>query len=128
MKIVPERLEKYKSYLYKNIDSLFDKSGPDTPAMPASYILVIMYATEMVGEALDEGATPEQASEEMKDLGLTGYMAGIVAFVVANYSIRGGEFREWWNDRYGEKEDTGTVNSALMTISTKEKKNGNKPN
>ena len=67
MKVIPERLEKYKAYMHKNIDSLFEKKDDPVDSMPTSYILAIMLATEQVGEALDEGATPEQAAEEMKD-------------------------------------------------------------
>lgn len=122
MRIIPERVEKYKAYMHKNIDSLFDQTGDVTDKMPTSYILAIMLATEQVGEALDAGATPEQAAEEMKDMGLTGYMAGMAALMVSSYNPRGEEFRVWWNEKYGAKEAKGTVNPAIVTVKPKKGK------
>lgn len=103
MNIVPERLEKYKAYMHKNIDTIFLKTG-EYKDMPTSYIIAIMLATELCGEALDNGATPEQASEELKEYGLSNYMVAIAVSIVCMYNPRGGEFQEWWNAKYGGKE------------------------
>lgn len=103
MKIVPERLEKYKKYMHQSIDTLFTKEKGNED-MPASYVIAIILATELCGEALDKGATPEQASEELKDHGLSNYMIAVAVSIVCMYNPRGGEFHEWWNNKYGVKE------------------------
>jgi hypothetical protein len=64
-----------------------------------------------------------KADEETKAGGLTGFMAGCVAQMVAKCHERGEEFRQKWNIKYqlqdeGEKANKGkgVLNPALLTI------------
>ena len=55
--------------------------------------------------------------------GITGFMAGAVAQMVARCHSRGDEFNDKWNAHYGiAKEDArgATVNPAILTIETEE--------
>lgn len=112
MKIKDGLEEKYKKYLYKNIDSLFEKDGT-----PNSYVLAVLLVTELVGEELDEGKSPEEAEKAMHGYHISGFMAGAVAGTIVRYHPRGEEFKTWWNERFGVKDAEGTVNPALVTIS-----------
>lgn len=77
-------------------------------------------ASVSVMEALDSGATPEEAKKKMYGHELTGFLAGCVAQTVSYFSPRGEEFRSFWNNQYGISEDKeGVVNPALMTIKSK---------
>ena len=60
-----------------------------------------------------------KADDDTKAGGLTGYMAGAVASMVAQCHSRGEEFKLQWNRGYGVDDATvGTVNPALVTIDT----------
>ena len=123
MQIVDDKKDAYKKYLHKNIDSLFDDKDQITKEMPASYILAIMLATELVGESLDDGDSPQIASNKMAGMGLTGYMAGMAVAMVVRFHPRGEELRIWWNKQWGmERKEKGTINPALIKVSTKKKK------
>lgn len=60
-----------------------------------------------------------QADKEL-DAGITGFMAGAIASMVATVHSRGEEFRASWNKGYGvEAKGKGVVNPAIVTISDK---------
>jgi len=51
--------------------------------------------------------------------GITGFMAGGAARLIAVCHSRGDEFNKAWNKTFGIEDDTtGTVNPAIMTIGT----------
>lgn len=60
-----------------------------------------------------------RADKETEAGGITGYMAGAAASIIANAHSRGSEFRGKWNALFGVKSDKGTVNPAILTISEK---------
>jgi hypothetical protein len=63
------------------------------------------------------------ADKNIKAGGITGFMAGAVASMVAQCHSRGQEFRLNWNNEHGVGEDDakgGTVNPAIMTIGEKD--------
>jgi hypothetical protein len=60
-----------------------------------------------------------KANKDIDAGGITGFMAGAVAHMVAECHERGEEFRKIWNDEH-EYEGEGVVNPALVTISTKD--------
>ena len=63
-----------------------------------------------------------EASKNVDSGGITGFMAGAVATMVAQCHSRGEEFNDKWNEAYGvskEKALGSTVNPALITIDTK---------
>ena len=56
-----------------------------------------------------------RANEDTKAGGITGFMAGAVASIIAKVHSRGKEFNKAWNKSYGVEEDTdGTVNPAIQ--------------
>ena len=62
-----------------------------------------------------------RAEHDVGEDGITGFMAGCIAQMVGQLHSRGDEFRRVWNEGYGvteEKVEGGTVNPAIMTIST----------
>jgi len=88
-----------------------------------SYGYGVVLATSLVGKALDEGKSPEEADNASDGIGITGFMAGCVAHWIAHYHPRGEEFRRWWNKAMqihdeGEKanESGGVLNPALLNI------------
>ena len=120
MKVKIELVEEYKKYLHNNIDSLFEQESG--LKMPSSYALAVILATELVGEALDEGMTPEEADKQMQGLNLTGFMAGAAAQTVAHFNPRGDQFKKYWNEQFGVKDAKGVVNPAIVHIEPKAKK------
>lgn len=104
-KIIPSLKEEWKTEVSRNACD------------PYSFGVVV--ATTRVFEALDQGATPEQAEKGMLGLGISGFMAGCVAGWVGKYHERGNEFRTYWNDKWGvdeEKAKGGMVNPAILTL------------
>lgn len=85
-------------------------------------------------EIMDENDQPldcwgiiSRADRESGAGGITGFMAGCVASMVAKCHSRGEEFRKLWNRSTqigdeGEKanRDGGVLNPALLTVGTKE--------
>ena len=64
-----------------------------------------------------------EASKNVDSGGITGFMSGAVATMVAKCHSRGEEFNDSWNGHYGvskEKAGKNTVNPAILTIETKE--------
>ena len=68
-----------------------------------------------------------RADDEVKAGGITGFMAGCVTSIVGQCHSRGDEFRRKWNKdvqigNEGDKanEEGGTLNPALLNISTKD--------
>jgi hypothetical protein len=60
-----------------------------------------------------------EADKESKAGGITGFMAGAVAQMVATCHARGDEFRRDFNKEFGveeEKAQGGVVNPAILTI------------
>ena len=109
--------EKWNSYVEKNTDA---------------YGGACVKVANRVMELLDEDKTPLhngyhpdihtahglicKADDESKAGGITGFMAGCVAQMVAECHERGDEFRKSHN---GEKyQGEGVVNHALLTIQT----------
>lgn len=105
MKIKQGLEDEYKKYVEVNSKDDYSKAVID--------------AGEAVGQALDEGKTVEEAEKSMHGHHLTGYMAGGVAQAIAHFHPRGEEFRKFWNKGYGVESEVGTVNPAIVTISTK---------
>ena len=107
MKIKKGLEEKYKKYVAINSKDDYSKAVVD--------------AGEVVGKALDEGKTLQEAHDVMHGHDLTGFMAGCVAQAIARYHPRGEEFRVWWNAKNGIKDTKkkGVVNPAIMTLKTK---------
>ena len=60
-----------------------------------------------------------RADDEINAGGITGFMAGCVANMVAKFHSRGEEFRKAWNKPYlkdGQEDKGGVVNPAIITI------------
>ena len=60
-----------------------------------------------------------RADEDVGAGGLTGFMAGAVAFTVAKCHSRGEEYRKAWNSGWlkkGEEDKGGVVNPAILSI------------
>lgn len=102
MKIKIGLEQEYAEYVKKNSENGYSKACVD--------------AGEMIGNALDEGKTPEEAEETLhgKDLGLTGFMVGAAMQGVVYFNPRGEEMKIWWNKFCGGSgEEKGTI---IMTI------------
>ena len=52
--------------------------------------------------------------------GITGFMAGVAASILTQCWEYGKIFNVWWNKQWGVENAEGTVNPAIMTVSTKE--------
>ena len=91
-----------------------------------SYGKACMDVTRRVMEILDEDQPFDthgiicQADKDVKAGGITGFMAGCVAQMVAQVHSRGKEFNKQWNKGYGVENKEGTVNPAILTIGPKE--------
>lgn len=71
---------------------------------------------------LQEGATCDEVEQIYSKMGLTGSMACAVSSTITHFSPRGNEFRKYWNSQYGiSEEEKGTVNPAVLTLSSKTK-------
>lgn len=118
MRVKPELIQKYKEYLIKNVieNAGVERKGGE---IPLAYSMEILTCTELVGIALDEGKTPEEAMNETNGRNITGFMAGAVASAIAMYHFRGDEFKKWWNESWGRPSAEGVVNPAIMTLKTK---------
>ena len=60
-----------------------------------------------------------KADEDIKAGGITGFMAGAVAFMISQCHERGDEFKKVWNNHHNHDGD-GVVNPAVVTIETKD--------
>lgn len=98
-----------------------------------SYGGTCINVAKRVMELLDEDPTPLEvgyypnlhtphglickADSDIDAGGITGFMAGAVAQMVAQCHERGNEFNKAWNSEYGVTEDIeGTVNPAIVTL------------
>ena len=74
-----------------------------------------------VCECLDKGLTPKEAEDEgIKDSGITGYQAGVMASMISHFHPRGEEFKKYFNKQCGGTgEEKGTINPAILTVKTK---------
>lgn len=71
---------------------------------------------------LQEGATCEEVEKIYIEMGLTGYMSGAVSSMIAHFSTRGVEFRQYWNKKFGiTEEEKRVVNPAVLVLSSKNK-------
>lgn len=103
MKIVEGKEEAYGKYVQINSEDDYSKQ--------------CITAGEAVGASLDEGASPAVALLAMNGMGLTGYMAAMVAKAIAHFHPRGEEIREEWNKQWGaEGLENGLVNPAIMNV------------
>lgn len=81
------------------------------------YGFAVMEVVSKLGANLDKGMSPEDAeADAIKDSGITGFMAGAMAGMIAQLHPRGEEFNKWWNNKFGVKDSKGTVNPAILTI------------
>lgn len=86
-----------------------------------SYGWGVMEVVSKLGAALDEGLPCDKAeAKAIKGSGITGYMAGAMAGMIAQLHPRGEEFNKYWNHQFGVEDSDGTVNPAIMTIGGKE--------
>ena len=85
----------------------------------------VMELLDETKEPLHPGYAPDlltphglicKADEDIQAGGITGFMAGAVAQMVATCHERGEEFRKIWNGEYKGK---GVVNPASITLNTK---------
>lgn len=85
------------------------------------YAQEIVNTAERVGNALDEGKSPEEAEKECHGHDLTGNMVGMAMEVVVKFNPRGDEMKVWWNKHCGGTgEEKGTINPAIITFKDKE--------
>lgn len=85
------------------------------------YGFAVLEVVSKLGANLDAGMSPEKAEDKaIEGSGITGFMAGAMASMIAQLHPRGAEFREYWNGQFGVKNDKGTVNPAIMTLKSKE--------
>ena len=102
--------EKWDIYVSKNKDS-YGKACVDT--------------ARRVMEILDEEKdfdTHEiigRADKEVEAGGLTGFMAGAVAEMISICYSRGDEFKKKWNKDWGDENNKGVINPAILTIKEK---------
>lgn len=77
-----------------------------------------MIRLDVLGDAdFDAKAIILQADKESGAGGITGYMAGAVAFMISQLHTRGEEFKRKWNMHYGvEDEEAGVVNPAILKV------------
>jgi len=66
-------------------------------------------------EPLDAEKLMHEANQDSGE-GITGNMAGYVAYLVAKYHSRGEEFRKDWNKSWGREDATGVINPAIIEI------------
>ena len=66
-----------------------------------------------------------KADKDIDAGGITGFMAGSVAYMISGCHERGEEFRKAWNGDYGY-EGEGVINPALVTVATKGDDNDSK--
>lgn len=103
MKIIKGKEAKYKKFVY---DSIFDDKDvvPGVPPL-MSYIMTILAAIELLGEALDDGFAPDDAIKEMKAAypHITYLMLVLVVQNVCNFNPRGEELRIFWDKEKTEK-------------------------
>ena len=84
------------------------------------YGFAVMEVVSKLGANLDAGMDCEAAEKDaIKDSGITGFMAGAMASLIAQLHPRGKEFRKYWNNQFGVDNDEGTVNPAILTIKEK---------
>ena len=103
MNTKPDLNEEYAEYVRINSEDEYSKAVVD--------------AGEAVASALDEGKNANEALEQMKGRGLTGFMASMVAKTVAHFHPRGEEIRVEWNLKNGISIPNGIVNAAVMNVS-----------
>ncbi|MCI9233241.1 MAG: hypothetical protein HFH08_01435 [Bacilli bacterium] len=83
-----------------------------------AYSCCIVEATLLCLKQLQEGATCEVVEKVYVEMGLSGYMAGAVSSMIARFSTRGSEFKQYWNKKFGiSGEEKGTVNPAILVLS-----------
>ena len=76
-------------------------------------------------DELDVYKVINQADEEIKAGGITGFMAGAVATMISGCHSRGDEFRKAWNRAHniGEGDSDkieGVINPAVLTVNVKD--------
>lgn len=81
--------------------------------------LIMQWLDEREG-AVDADALIREA-DQVHDGGLTGFQAGCVASIVSQLHSRGQEFRDSWNQAFGQPPGKeGTVNPAIITVEVPE--------
>jgi len=76
-----------------------------------------MEVVSALGAALDRGLGPEEAERKaIEGSGITGFMAGAMAYEIGRLHPRGEEFRRNWNARMGHPDAEGTINPAIVEI------------
>lgn len=101
-KIKPELLEQYKKQIGNNCCD--------------PYSFCVVRAVILSFQILDN---PEKGCKEAQDvwrgLGISGFMAGEAASYISHFHERGEEFRQYWNELWGVKDNSGVVNPAIWT-------------
>ncbi len=81
------------------------------------YGWAVIEVISKVGAALDEGLSPAEAEAKgIKDSGITGFQAGVMANILRQLHPRGDEFNKYFNGLFGVENDKATVNPAIITI------------
>ena len=115
-----EIIEKTSPYVVDELKEEFAKmvnnSGWDT-----YYIYVIKIVSDLL-IAIGNGMNFEEAINTVKEKhGSIEDEIEKAVDTIANYSIRGKEFRKYWNGLYGVSDDTeGAANPAILVLSRKE--------
>lgn len=105
LKIKPEFLEEWKKCVAMNCVDLYSFAA-------------IHAAIKGMDVLNDENKTCKEAEDAWKDCDLTGFLAGCASNMMAKFHVRGEEWRNYWNEKFGAKDAKGTVNPAIFTINT----------
>lgn len=119
--------ETYKNYVKKELLKEFEKTCKQNSLdfyscgciLTAHIVMRDLMAHTFKGVWKDKKMTPKEAWEsamEQTDYH-SGFSAAMTANIIATFSVRGNEFKKWWN-KYngGTGEEKGTLNPAILEI------------
>lgn len=118
MRIKHGMKKKYKEWLKNNTDgygrTCFVYAERWADMLEIEYIKSIYVPMEKILELHGDDYS-HKADEE----GVTGFMVGMSANILAQCWEFGKIFQKWWNKQYGVEDDTGVVNPAVLVIGGK---------
>ena len=119
MRIKHGMKKKYQAWLGNNNDSYgrtcFVYAERWADMLEIEYIKAIEIPMEKILELYGDDYSHKADVE-----GMTGFMVGMSANILAQCWEFGEVFRKWWNKQYGVEDAEGTVNPTIMTLSVKE--------